>query len=124
MAYLPYGQSAPIPLTKGTKQGDKLSSLRFGLIFNCLLLALRATGEAHRTVSDLRTPASGFADDDLVLCTESDEGMDRLLNVVADFCCWSGSNSINLWLQPSTSNGDRSPSLRAFCIRGLCIPKV
>ncbi len=40
VADLPYGQSAPIPLTRGTKQGDKLSPLLFGLIFNCLLLVL------------------------------------------------------------------------------------
>ena len=89
VADLPYGQSAPIPLTRGTKQGDKLSPLLFSLIFNCLLLALRATGVAHRTVSGLRTPARGFADD-LALCTESAEGMGRLLGVVADFCRWSG----------------------------------
>ena len=89
VADLLYGQSAPIPLTRGTKQGDKLSPLLFGLIFNCLLLALRASGVAHRTVSGLRTPARGFADD-LVLCTESAEAMGRLLEVVADFCKWSG----------------------------------
>ncbi len=63
---------------RGTKQGDKLSPLLFGLIFNSLLLALRATGVAHRTVSGLRTPARGFADD-LVLCTDTAEGMNRLL---------------------------------------------
>ena len=89
VADLPYGQSAPIPLSRGAKQGDKLSPLLFSLIFNCLLLALRATGVAHRTVSGLCTPARGFADD-LVLCTESAEGMGRLLEVVADFCHWSG----------------------------------
>ena len=89
VADLPYGQSAPIPLTRGTKQGDKLSPLLFDLMFNCLLLALRATGVAHRTVSGLRTPARGFADD-LVLCTESADGMCRLLDVVANFCKWSG----------------------------------
>jgi hypothetical protein len=89
VADLLYGQSAPISLTRGTKQGDKLSPLLFGLIFNCLLLALRASGVAHRTISGLRTPARGFADD-LVLCTESEEAMARLLGVVADFCRWSG----------------------------------
>ena len=89
VADLPYGKSAPIPLTRGTKQGDKLSPLLFDLIFNCLLLALRATGIAHRLMTGLRTPARGFADD-LVLCTESPEDMSRLLNVVADFCQWSG----------------------------------
>ena len=66
-----------------------MSPLLFGLIFNCLLLALRASGVTHRTISGLRTPARGFADD-LVLCTESAEAMGRLLEVVADFCRWSG----------------------------------
>ena len=61
VADLPYGQSAPIPLTRGTKQGDKLSPLLFDLIFNSLLLALRATGIAHRLMTGLRTPARGFA---------------------------------------------------------------
>jgi hypothetical protein len=89
VADLPYGKSAPIPLTRGTKQGDKLSPLLFDLIFNCLLLALRATGIAHRLMTGLRTPARGFADD-LMLCTESPEDMSRLLKIVADFCQWSG----------------------------------
>ncbi len=31
----PYGQSSSIPLTRGTKQGEKLSPLLFDLIFNC-----------------------------------------------------------------------------------------
>jgi hypothetical protein len=53
------------------------------------MLALRATGVAHRTVSGLRTPDRGFADD-LVLCTDTAEGMNQLLIVVADFCRWSG----------------------------------
>ena len=89
VADLPYGKSAPIPLSRGTKQGDKRPHLLFDLIFNCLLLGLRATGIAHRLMTGLRTPARGFADD-LVLCTESPEDMSRLLNIVADFCHWSG----------------------------------
>ncbi len=63
VADLLYGQSALISLTRGTKQGDKLSPLLFGIIFNFLLLALRASGVAHRTISGLRTPTRGFADD-------------------------------------------------------------
>ncbi len=92
VADLLYGQSVPIPMTRGTEKGDKLSPLLFGLIFNCLLLALRASGVAHRTISGLSTPARGFADD-LVLCTESAdaaaEAMGHILEVVADFCRWS-----------------------------------
>ena len=88
-ADLPYGKSASIPLSRGTKQGDKLSPLLFDLIFNCLLLALRATGIAHRLMTGLRTPARGFTDD-LVLCTESAADMNRLMKIVSDFCKWSG----------------------------------
>ena len=43
----------------------------------------------HRTISGLRAPARGFADD-LVLITRSAADMSRLLQVVADFCVWSG----------------------------------
>ena len=50
-------------LSRGQKQGDKSSPLLFGLIFNALLLALKATGVGHRTISGLRAPARGFADD-------------------------------------------------------------
>ena len=39
-ADLSYGRSAAIYLTRGTNQGDKLSPLPFGIIFNVLLLAL------------------------------------------------------------------------------------
>jgi hypothetical protein len=40
-------------------------------------------------MTGLRTQARGFADD-LVLCTESADDMNRLLAVVSDFCTWSG----------------------------------
>ena len=88
-ADLPYGRSARIHLMRGQKQGDKLSPLLFNLIFNSLILALRATGIGHRTVTGLRAPALGFADD-LTLITSSEENMTRLLKVVEEFCGWSG----------------------------------
>jgi len=88
-ADLPYGRSAQVVLSRGQKQGDKSSPLLFGLIFNALLLALRATGVGCRTVSGLRSPARGFADD-LVLITRSCGDMSRLLEAVAGFCAWSG----------------------------------
>jgi hypothetical protein len=88
-ADLPYGRSAEVVLSRGQKQGDKSSPLLFGLFFNALLLALKATGVGHRTISGLRAPARGFADD-LVLTTRSAADMSRLLQVVADFCAWSG----------------------------------
>jgi ribonuclease HI len=88
-ADLPYGRSAEVVLSRGQKQGDKSSPLLFDLIFNALLLALKATGVGHRTISGLRAPARGFADD-LVLVARSAADMSRLLQVVTDFCTWSG----------------------------------
>ncbi len=45
----------------GQKQGDKSSPLLFGLVFNALLLAQKATGVGHSTITGLRAPARGFA---------------------------------------------------------------
>ena len=93
-ADLPYGRSAPIFLLRGNKQGDKPSPLLFGLIFNALLLALRATGVGHNSISGLRAPSRGFADD-LALTTETASGTSRLLAVVSAFCSWTGAR-VNL----------------------------
>ncbi len=89
VADLPYGKTASISMTRGTKQGDKLSPLLFDLVFNCLLLALIATGITSRLMTGLRSPARGFADD-LVLCTESAVDMNCLMTVVSNFGLWSG----------------------------------
>ena len=88
-ADLPYGRSASIALSRGQKQGDKSSPLLFNLLFNALLRALKATGVGHRTITGLNAPSRGFADD-LVLVTQTATGMNRLLQVVAAFCSWSG----------------------------------
>jgi hypothetical protein len=77
--------------SRGAKNRATLANrppLLFGLIFNALLLALWATGVGCRTVSGLRSPAHGFADD-LVLITRSCGDMSRLLEAVAGFCAWS-----------------------------------
>lgn len=88
-ADLPYGRSAPVFLTRGTKQGDTLSPLLFNLIFNALLVGLRQSGVGFRTVRGLRAPGRGFADD-LTLSTATPAGMQRLLDVTAKFCAWTG----------------------------------
>jgi len=88
-ADLPYGRSASVYLTRGTKQGDILSPLLFNLIFNALLIGLRRSGVGHRTVSGQQTTSRGFADD-LVLSTTTAGGMQKLLQVVSSFCSWSG----------------------------------
>jgi hypothetical protein len=79
-----------VVLSRGQTLGDKSSPLLFRLIFiNALLLALKATGVWHRTISGLRASARGFADD-VVLVAYSAADISRLLQVVADFCAWSG----------------------------------
>ncbi len=53
------------------------------------LLALMATAVGHRTITGLRAPARGFADD-LGLVTKSEADMVLLLQVVSRFCKWAG----------------------------------
>jgi hypothetical protein len=89
VADLPYGKSATVTLTRGTKQGDKLSPLLFSLVFNALLLALKETGVGYRTIQGLRSSSRGFADD-LVLVTGSSRGMEALLQVVSTFAIGLG----------------------------------
>ena len=88
-ADLPYGRSQPVYLTRGTKQGDILSPLLFNLIFNLLLFGLRQSGVGVRTIRGLRAPGRGFADDLTLLCS-TEQGMETLVQVVAQFCRWSG----------------------------------
>ena len=48
VADLPHRRSAPVFLIRGSKQGNKLSPLLFSLLFNALLLALKACGVGIR----------------------------------------------------------------------------
>jgi hypothetical protein len=82
------GNQPPIYILEALSRGTTCPPCFFGLIFNCLLLALRVFGATHRTVSGLCTSACGFADD-FVPCTGSAEAMIHLLDVAADFCKWS-----------------------------------
>ena len=79
----------PVFLTRGTKQGDILSPLLFNLVFNALLIGLRQSGVGFRTVRGLRNSGRGYADD-LTLSTAPPAGMQKLLDVVARFCTWTG----------------------------------
>ena len=91
-------------LLRGQKQGDKSCPLLFEIVFNALLLALKATGVGPRSISGLRASARGFADD-LVLVASSAADMSLLLQVVAGFCAWSGSSGMRIKREKSVIMG-------------------
>ncbi len=81
-AALPDGRWTKVTLSRVQKQGDTSSPLLFSLVFSALLLALKATGMRHHTISGLQAPATGFADD-LTLLTKFEADMARLLQAVS-----------------------------------------
>ena len=86
-----------MPLTQGSKQRDKLSPLLCSLLFNALLLALKTCRVGVWVVLGLRSPAKGF-EGNLTLVCGSQHSMSRLLQVVSDFCSWSG-----MWIKLAKS---------------------
>ena len=90
-ADLPYGRSAPVYLSRGAKQGDILSPLLFNIVLNALLIDMRQSGVGCRTDFGLhwQSAGRGFADD-LAVTTATPAGLQKILDVIARFCQWSG----------------------------------
>ena len=88
-AELPYGTTANIPLTRGKKQGDLISPLLFEHGFEVYLRALEACRGGVVRLVHRPKPGKGFADD-VALVTTSRTHLQRLLDVTAGFCGWSG----------------------------------
>jgi len=84
----PYGITARIVLTRGTKQGDGLSPLLFIFLFNALLVMLKRRGVDNAERVALLV-ARAFADD-LTISTDNVPDAEAALNVIKEFCEWSG----------------------------------
>ena len=114
----PFGMSAPIFLTRGTKQGDCLSPLLFSLLFNTLLRQLSQLNEDEQVgfLNEMgkRTLHRAFADD-LSLMTEEEKKMQLALKVVESFCRWSGM-AVNA-LKSEASGWDFAKKLRLSTAR-------
>ncbi len=78
------GETTRIMLKRGVKQGDPLSPLLFNLAVDPLLYALERHGEGFE-VKGLSVTSLAFADD-LVLLSNSWQGMARNLAILEKFC--------------------------------------
>uniref|UniRef100_A0A3Q3L7C0 Reverse transcriptase domain-containing protein n=1 Tax=Labrus bergylta TaxID=56723 RepID=A0A3Q3L7C0_9LABR len=78
------GLTGKIRLRRGVKQGDPMSPLLFNLAIDPLLRLLEEKG-AGVTVKDLTVSSLAFADD-LVLLSDSWDGMSRNLAILGKFC--------------------------------------
>ncbi|NWH58564.1 PO21 protein, partial [Geococcyx californianus] len=83
--------SDPIWIKKGMKQGDPLSPLLFNLLIDPLLCKLKSDGCGYQHCATEIT-ALAFTDD-LVLLSESWDGMQRNMKIVEAFCELTGLNT-------------------------------
>ncbi|NXU79263.1 PO21 protein, partial [Oreotrochilus melanogaster] len=82
------GQSDPISIQIGVKQGDPMSPLLFNLAVDPLLNKLETIGNGFHIHCKTVT-AMAFADD-LVLLSDSWEGMKNNIAIVEAFCALTG----------------------------------
>uniref|UniRef100_A0A8C0TZ11 Reverse transcriptase n=1 Tax=Cyanistes caeruleus TaxID=156563 RepID=A0A8C0TZ11_CYACU len=80
--------SAPINILKGVKQGDPMSPLLFNLALDPLLCKLEKEGQGYKC-DGANITAMAFADD-LVLLSNSWEGMMRNIKILETFCNITG----------------------------------
>ena len=83
------GLSAKIFLTRGGKQGDRLTPVLFNLFFNGLLYYLDSLKIGHRSCINRSITSRGFADD-VAVTTTSISDTKKALDAIDNFCEWSG----------------------------------
>ncbi|RUM43516.1 MAG: hypothetical protein DSY80_05495, partial [Desulfocapsa sp.] len=82
-------QTGPIPIMRGVKQGDPLSSILFNIALDPLLCAIQAQQNGFVFKGDHRIEILGFSDDTALL-TDNRNCMQRNLDLVDDFCFDTG----------------------------------
>ncbi|NXQ37559.1 PO21 protein, partial [Alaudala cheleensis] len=80
--------SDPIKILKGVKQGDPMSPLLFNLAMDPLLCRLERKGQGYQH-EKFQVTAMAFADD-LVLLSNSWEGMNHNIKILEAFCDLTG----------------------------------
>uniref|UniRef100_A0AAV2LH36 ribonuclease H n=1 Tax=Knipowitschia caucasica TaxID=637954 RepID=A0AAV2LH36_KNICA len=83
------GLSKRIVVKRGVKQGDPLSPTLFNLSLDPLLYALDKVGHGIYVTEDHKVTALAYADD-LILLSESWEGMERNLQILDSFSMQTG----------------------------------
>ncbi|NXH44027.1 PO21 protein, partial [Dicaeum eximium] len=81
-------KTGPINICSGVKQGDPMSPLLFNLALDPLLCKLETEGKGFHHVG-FKVPAMAFADD-LVLLSDSWEGMCHNIRILETFCECTG----------------------------------
>ncbi len=78
------GETRPIQINQGVKQGDPLSPILFNVCLDPLFCSLERNGIGW-TCEDMSVTALGYADDTAVL-SNSREGLERNLSLVQAYC--------------------------------------
>jgi len=85
----PFGETATIPITRGTPQGDSMSPSIFNLFINLALRHLMSLGVNFQHNCGIKRNHAAFADD-MALVTTSVKDMNVLLAGLHEFSIWSG----------------------------------
>ncbi|KAK3911664.1 Retrovirus-related Pol polyprotein from type-2 retrotransposable element R2DM [Frankliniella fusca] len=84
------GDTRPVPIASGVKQGDPLSPVVFNLLIEALLLTIQRLSDEHGyQLHDITIPVLAYADD-LVLLAQSPASMQHLLDAVGRAASWVG----------------------------------
>ncbi len=80
----PYGNTEPIQITRGVRQGCPLSPLIFTLVINQLLWKMEEEGEGY-LANDTIHKLGAFADD-IVTYTKTKEGLQKNMDITNEYC--------------------------------------